>query len=337
MISADGYTPKKLQNASIGGIMIPVLLLFLGFLLLIKGADFFVEGSSAVARAFKIPPVIIGLTIVALGTSAPEAAVSIRAAMTGNNAIAVSNVIGSNIFNLLMVVGCCSAIKLMHVDKSVIKRDYPVCILITALMFVMLLDRSLTRTEGLILLLCFILYLTVIVLAALRNKTTADEDAEIKQIPMWLSLIYIVGGLIGIVYGGDMVVENATKIALKLGMSNTLAGLTIVALGTSLPELVTSMVACKKGSADIAIGNVVGSNLCNILFVLASSAAISPLKNIETESLIDAGICLGVTALMFLMCLPKKQFSRRAGITCILIYVIYTAYIIMRNYNLLPF
>lgn len=317
--------------------MVTVLLLLLGFILLIKGADFFVDGSSSIARKFNIPPVIIGLTIVALGTSAPEAAVSIQAAMKGDNAIAVSNVIGSNMFNLLMVVGCCSAIKLMHVDKSVIRRDYPFCILITALMLFMMSDRGISRGEGLILLGCFALYLVVIVIAAIKNKETVSEGGNIKVLPLWLSIIYILGGLVGIVYGGDMVVENATKIALKLGMSSTLVGLTIVALGTSLPELVTSMVACKKGSADMAIGNVIGSNVCNILFVLASSASISPLKNIAKESLIDASICLGVTVLMYCMCFPKKRFSRAAGLTCILIYAVYTAYIIMRNYNMLPF
>lgn len=315
--------------------MVPVLLLLLGFALLIKGADFFVDGSSAIAKTFRVPPVIIGLTIVALGTSAPEAAVSIQAAVNHDNAISVSNVIGSNIFNLLMVVGCCAVLKRMKVDKSIIKRDFPFCILVTALTVCFLWNHTLSRLEGLLLLLLFFAYLTVIVIAAIKNKETAEDS--IKSLPVWLSLVYIAFGLVGIVWGGDLVVDNASLIAKRLGMSSTLIGLTIVALGTSLPELVTSVVACSKGSGDLAIGNVIGSNICNILFVLAASASISPMKEIETESLIDSAFCLGVTVLMYLMCFRKKQFSRVQGAACIVIYVAYTAYILLRNYHLLPF
>lgn len=315
--------------------MVPVLLLLLGFVFLIKGADFFVDGSSAIAKAFKIPPVIIGLTIVALGTSAPEAAVSIQAALNQNNAISVSNVIGSNLFNLLMVIGCCAVLKKMNVDKSIIRRDFPLCILATALTVLFLWDHTLSRAEGLILLLLFFAYLTVIVIAAVKNKETGEDS--IKSLPIWLSLIYIALGLAGIVWGGDLVVDNASRIAERLGMSSTLIGLTIVALGTSLPELVTSLVASAKGSSDLAIGNVIGSNICNILFVLAASASISPMKGISADSLIDGAVCLGVTVLMYLMCFRKKRFSRAQGAVCIVIYLAYTAYILLRNYNLLPF
>ncbi len=315
--------------------MVPVLLLLLGFVLLIKGADFFVDGSSAIAKTFQVPPVIIGLTIVALGTSAPEAAVSIQAAVNHNNAISVSNVIGSNIFNLLMVIGCCAVLRRLQVNKSIIKRDFPFCIIITALTVCFLWNHALSRLEGLLLLLLFIAYLTVIVIAAIKNKETAEDS--IKSLPVWLSLIYIACGLVGIVWGGDLVVDNASRIAERLGMSSTLIGLTIVALGTSLPELVTSVVACSKGSGDLAIGNVIGSNICNVLFVLAASASISPMKGLETDSLIDSAFCLGVTVLMYLMCFRKKQFSRLQGAVCIVIYVAYTAYILLRNYNLLPF
>ncbi len=315
--------------------MLSILLLLIGFVLLIKGADFFVDGSSAIAKTFRVPPVIIGLTIVAIGTSAPEAAVSIAAAVKGDNAIAISNVIGSNMFNLLIVVGVCSAIKTMNVNKSIIKRDFPIIVFVSVLMLVQITDGTYSRTDALLLLVLFVTYLVLVILSALRNKEESAE--EIKTLPVWKSLIFIVGGVAAIVFGGDLVVDSASKIALSIGMSQTLVGLTIVAMGTSLPELVTSIVACRKGSSDLAIGNVMGSNLFNILFVIGSSAAITPMKGISKESVIDMSICVGVTALMYLMCFRSAKFHRRQGIFCVILYAIYTAYIIARNYNLLPF
>ncbi len=315
--------------------MLSVLLLLVGFILLIKGADFFVDGSSAIAKTFRVPPVIIGLTIVAIGTSAPEAAVSISAAINKNNAIAISNVIGSNIFNLLIVVGVCAAIKVMNVNKSILKRDFPLTIAISGLMLLQILDGTYSRMDAILLLVLLVAYLVIIIMSALRNKEDADE--EIKTLPVWKSLIYIVGGVAAIVFGGDLVVDSASEIAGKLGMSQTLIGLTIVAMGTSLPELVTSVVACKKGSSDLAIGNVIGSNLFNILFVIGASAAITPMKGISTESVIDMIICVVVTALMYLMCFRSGKFGKKQGIFCVVLYVIYTAYIIARNYGLLPF
>ena len=237
------------------------LLLLIGFVLLIKGADFFVEGSSSLAKILKVPSVIIGLTIVAMGTSAPEASVSINAALSGSNDIAISNVVGSNIFNGLVVVGICAFIAGFSTNRDILKRDMPVNIIITAILCFMFIDGRLSRIEGIILLAGMAAYITCMIISALKNREEA-EDCKIMPLPK--SLLYIAGGLIAVIFGGNLVVDKACIIAANFGVSQNFIGLTIVAIGTSLPELVTSIVATRKGDSGLALGNAIGSNIFNI-------------------------------------------------------------------------
>ena len=301
------------------------LLLLIGFVLLIKGADFFVEGSSSLAKILKVPSVIIGLTIVAMGTSAPEASVSINAALSGSNDIAISNVVGSNIFNGLVVVGICAFIAGFSTNRDILKRDMPVNIIITAILCFMFIDGRLSRIEGIILLAGMAAYITCMIISALKNREEA-EDCKIMPLPK--SLLYIAGGLIAVIFGGNLVVDKACIIAANFGVSQNFIGLTIVAIGTSLPELVTSIVATRKGDSGLALGNAIGSNIFNILFILMS-AAIQPL-HVLSESLIDCIILLASGIVLFLFAYTKKTMSRWEGAACILMYVGYTAYLFIR-------
>ncbi len=307
-------------------IVVNILLLLLGFVLLIKGADFFVDGSSSVAKLLKVPSVVIGLTIVAMGTSAPEAAVSITAGLSGSNEIAVSNVVGSNIFNMLVVVGVCAAIKPFALDKSILKRDFPVNIFATALVLsLMLIGSTLSRVNGIIMLLIFVAYVTVLVVSALKNRVQSDE--EIKTLSPFLSVVYIVGGLAAVIFGGDLVVDNATVIAQAAGWSETFIGLTIIAIGTSLPELVTSIVASKKGENALALGNVVGSNIFNLLLILGLSSSISPIA-IDLRGVTNMILLLIMTILMYLLCVVRKKLGRVEGISMVAVYAVYTLYLL---------
>ena len=302
------------------------LLLIIGFVLLIKGADFFVEGSSSLARFLKIPSVIIGLTIVAMGTSAPEASVSINAALAGNNDIAVSNIIGSNIFNGLIVVGICAFISGFKTNKDILKRDMPVNILITAILCVMIADGRLSRLEGILLLAGMIFYIVNMILSALKTRSSCPDE---KSMPFYKSLIFIAGGLVAVIFGGNLVVNNAIQIAVSFGVSQNFIGLTIVAIGTSLPELVTSIVATRKGDSGLALGNAIGSNIFNILFILGMSATISPL-HILSESVIDCAILLVSGILLFVFAYTRKSMNRTEGAICVLSYIGYTAYLFIR-------
>lgn len=304
------------------------VLLVVGFILLVKGADFFVEGSSSIAKMFKIPSVVIGLTIVAMGTSAPEAAVSITAGLAGNNDIALSNVTGSNIFNLLMVIGMCALIRGVDTDEEILKRDLPVNIAATILLVFMAYDLKISQLEGLILLLGIAVYLVVVVRKALQNRKS-EEDEEVEKKSPLISIIYIIGGLVAIVYGGDLVVDKASEIASAFGLSQTLIGLTIVAMGTSLPELVTSVVATKKGETGLALGNAVGSSIFNILFILGISASISPIAA-STEGFIDIMILLGVTIVTYLFAKTGRKTVRIEGLVCVAAYIAYMGYVIIR-------
>ncbi|MEE1073288.1 MAG: calcium/sodium antiporter [Cellulosilyticum sp.] len=303
------------------------ILLLVGFVLLVKGADFFVEGSSSVAKMFKIPSVVVGLTIVAMGTSAPEAAVSITASLSGSNDIALSNVIGSNIFNLLVVIGACAVIKGVDTPMEILKRDLPVNIGATALLLIIIRDATISRIEGIILLLCMVVYLVIVVTKALKNKI--EEEEEEKVLSPLMSAVYIVGGLVAIVIGGDLVVDNASAIAATFGLSQTLIGLTIVAMGTSLPELVTSIVATRKGETGLALGNAVGSCLFNILFILGISATVSPIAG-SSLAFIDALILFAITVVTYLFAKSGQKTMRGEGVVCLLIYVAYMIYAIIR-------
>ncbi|WP_330654939.1 calcium/sodium antiporter [Anaerotignum sp. MSJ-24] len=306
--------------------MMMYLLLIVGFVLLVKGADFFVSGASSVAKALKVPSVIIGLTIVAMGTSAPETAVSITASLGGNNGISLGNIIGSNIFNLLMVIGISAVIIPFNSDKEILKRDMLWNIAITVLLLVLIFDGSLSRLDGVILLAGIAAYLTVVVRSALKNRVEDNSDEKVS-VPK--AVVFILGGLAAIVFGGDLVVDNASLIAKSLGMSDTLVGLTIVAIGTSLPELVTSIVAAKKGDSGLALGNAVGSCIFNILFILGIASTIAPMTA-DYEIIADVCILIFVSIVTYIFARSKERVSRLEGLLCVLIYGTYSAYIIMR-------
>ncbi len=322
-------------------IIIPVLYLIVGFVLLVKGADFFVEGASSIARRMHIPAIVIGLTIVAFGTSAPELAVSLSAAIKGSNDIAIGNVVGSNIFNLLVVIGVSAMISPLTVQKSMIKKDYPLSIFAVVLLGLLCLDSvlfhaketTLGRGDGVILLVCFAFFMYLTVREGLRGRKEAkkahEDEVENMSFPIGKSVLLLVIGLAGIVIGGDLSVEGAKEIARAFGLSEALIGLTIVAIGTSLPELVTSIVAAKKGESDIALGNVVGSNLFNVFFILGCSATILPM-HVSGTYVYDIALLVLISVLIFIPILKNKKVGRVMGTVMTLSYVAYTAYLIMR-------
>ncbi|WP_251388522.1 calcium/sodium antiporter [Mediterraneibacter agrestimuris] len=301
------------------------LLLLAGFFLLIKGADYFVEASSSVAKTLRVPSIIIGLTIVAFGTSAPELAVSVTAAMAGNNDIAVGNVIGSNLFNLLVVLGTCGLILPIKVK---LRWDYFATALVTVTLFVLIaFDMKLGRIDGLFLLSVFVVFIGLAIRDALVNRIQSTEEFEVLS-PL-RCVVYIVGGLAAIAFGGELVVDNASKIAASFGLSQNLIGLTIVALGTSLPELVTSIVASRKGENGLAIGNVIGSNLFNIMMVLALSAVISPIP-INPLSVQDTVLLIIATVITLILCRRRNEISRLDGAVMVGMYAAYMVFIIVR-------
>lgn len=311
-------------------VFVSLLVLIVGFILLMKGADFFVEGSSSIATRFHIPSLIIGLTIVAMGTSLPECAVSITASMEGNNALAVANAVGSNIFNLMVVCGISALFVPIAVQVNTLKREFPFSVLCAILLMILgYFGMILGHIDGIVLLILFVGYIVYMIVSAKKAMNTYQEEEEIKVISMGLSLVYIVGGAIAIKFGGDFVVDSASNIALSLGMSQNLVSLTIVALGTSLPELVTSMVAAKKGEVDMALGNVIGSNVFNILFVLGIAATISPITFIF-ENIIDILILTIFSLIVLYFGFTKHKIDRKEGIIMLLLYVAYLAYIIIR-------
>ena len=331
---------KLINNAPFALVLV---FLVIGFILLIKGADFFVEGSSSVAKRLHVPSIIIGLTIVAMGTSLPETAVSVSASLAGNNELAVSNVVGSNIFNLMVVIGVCAMIATVEVARETIRRDIPLSLICAGLLLLLgiigLGDQTkmtLGHFDGVIFIGLFAGYIFYMIRIALKaNKEgkkveiEGGSDEEIKLISVPLSIIFIIGGAAAIAFGGDLTVDAASRIASDLGMTQTLIGLTIVSIGTSLPELVTSIVATRKGDSGLALGNAIGSNIFNILFILGMSATISPL-HILSESVIDCVILLVSGILLFVFAYTKKSMNRTEGAICVLSYIGYTAYLFIR-------
>lgn len=319
------------------------ILLIIGFVLLIKGAEFFVDGSSSVAKILKVPTIIIGLTVVAFGTSMPELSVSVTAALRGSNDLAVSNVLGSNIFNLLVVLGCCALVKPVAAKWSLLKKEFPFSILITIILLLVDSDFSimkildgnqgfvLGRWAGLLFLSLFVLYIYATVKSALRSRAEAKdmEEEEYKTMSPLKSGIYIVTGLIGIVWGGNLVVDSASSIALTFGWSQTFIGLTIVALGTSLPELVTSVVAARKGENDLAVGNVVGSNIFNILLILGVSSFITPIT-LDVTAVYDTIILIIASIVVYVSAISKREIQRKEGILFLVCYVAFFLYVFMR-------
>ena len=314
--------------------------LILGFVLLINGADWFVDGASALSKKFGIPSIVIGLTVVAFGTSMPEASVSISAALTQNSGISVGNVVGSNIFNLLVVAGASAVLCPISVNKSIIKKDMPFSLLLTLVLLFLTFnifpgsteDNVITRSDGIILLLFFVIFMFYTVSSAL-SAPAVEEDDNKKIMPVWQQLLFIAIGLAGICFGGNRVVAGATEIARTFGLSESLIGLTIVAIGTSLPELVTSIVAAKKGESDIAIGNVIGSNIFNIAFILGVSSLITPIT-IYTQDILNSMYDIVILAIVTLICfipiIKTKKISGVVGVVMLTTYIAYTVYIIMR-------
>ena len=314
--------------------VIPYIVLVVSFVALIKGADFFVEGASSLAKKLGVSSVIIGLTVVAMGTSAPEAAVSISAGLQGSNEIALGNVIGSNLFNLLVVLGFCMLITQIPSSEETIKRDFPWNIIETVAIIaaIVLFDTKITRLEGIALLVLFVTYMSYLVYKTIKDRKPADE--EIAEISLTKSLLFLIGGLAFVIVGGDLVVDSATVIAKSWGVSDALIGLTIIAMGTSLPELVTSIVAAKKNECDMAIGNVIGSNLFNLLFVLGMSATISPIAiDLTSGILIDAVVLLAVTVMMYIFSITGNKLQKLEGVAALLCYGGYLANIITRAFS----
>ena len=310
-----------------------LILLVVGFVFLIKGADFFVEGASAVAKKLHVPALVIGMTIVAMGTSLPELSVSVTASIAGSNQLAIGNVVGSNIFNLMVVLGSCALFSALEVSDDTIKKDLPFSIICAAVLIVTgIIGGSVGHIDGLILLVLFIIFLGSMLKAAKKSRAaaSADEENEIVDIPTWLCIIYIIGGAVAIKFGGDWVVDSCTTLAYMFGMSETLVGLTIVALGTSLPELVTSIVAARKNELDMAIGNVVGSNIFNILLILGVAGAISPMTFLKVNA-IDTLILIVFSVIIGLMCMKKKNLNKGNGIIMLVLYALYLGYIIVRD------
>ena len=305
--------------------LVNVVILLVGFALLVKGADAFVDGSSGIARLLRVPSVVIGLTIVAMGTSLPEASVSITAGLAGSNGLSLGNVIGSNLFNLLVVAGGCALILAFGIERQLIVRDFPVCVGASALLVLFLLDGVLQRWEGLVLLACMVLYMIWTVRAAMNERT--EEDAEDKP-SVAKCILFVVVGIVAIIWGGDLVVDSASAIAAALGLSETLIGLTIVAVGTSLPELATSIVAARKGESGLALGNAVGSCIFNILFILGASSALTPIESARGV-LVDGVIMTALTAALFIWCRIRGRMTKPMGAAGLLAYVAYTAYLIV--------
>lgn len=312
-----------------------LLLLIGGLLLILLGANGLTDGAASVAKQLRIPPIVIGLTIVAFGTSAPELTVSVSSALKGSADISIGNVVGSNIFNTLMIVGCTALFAPIVITRNTLRKEIPLCILASIVLFICANDvwfdhhsqNVISITDGLLLLCFFIIFLGYTF--AIASHSNGDSPEEIRQMPWWKSTLFILGGLGGLIFGGDLFVTGATGIARGLGVSESIIGLTLVAGGTSLPELATSIVAALKKNPEIAIGNVIGSNLFNIFFVLGCSASITPLRvngitNFDLISLIGAGVLLWLFGLFF----AKRTITRIEGSLMIIGYIVYTVILI---------
>ncbi len=307
-------------------LLLQFVLLAVGFLMLVKGADVFVDGAAGIADKFGIPQLVIGLTIVAMGTSAPEAAVSITAALKGNADITIGNIVGSNILNILIILGITSVIVAVSVQKSTVRYEIPFMLVITVMLAIFgYTSGHITFWEGIIFWIAFTIYLAYLFIMAMNNK---EEVEETKKRPVWMLLLFVVIGIVLVVWGSDVTVDAATRIARAAGLSQRFIGLTIVALGTSLPELVTSVSAARKGKADIAIGNIVGSNIFNILFVVGTTALITPVV-FKPEFMIDTMISLAAGILLWLCVFRDRKLDRAGGIIMLLGYVAYFVYLVV--------
>lgn len=309
-------------------ISLNIIFLALGFFLLAKGADVFVDGSSSIAKRFKIPQIVIGLTVVAMGTSMPEAAVSIKAAISGNADISIGNVVGSNILNILIILGLSALIFPLSIKKSTQRIDIPIVIGASALLFVLGLTGVIARWGGLIFLVAFVGYLAFLFMSSKNNPDT-DSD-EIKDMPVWKSIIFIILGIGMIIFGSECAVTTASTLARLAGLNDAFIGLTVVALGTSLPELFTSVAAAMKKNSDIAIGNIIGSNIFNILFILGITSLITPI-NFAQSFLIDTAISLGCALLVLILSFWGGKIHRYGGAIMLVCYGGYFAYLLSQT------
>lgn len=305
--------------------VLQIVFLALGFFLLVKGADWFVDGASGLARKLGIPQLVIGLTIVAMGTSLPEAAVSISAALRGNAEITIGNIVGSNILNILIILGVTALIATLKVADSTVRYEIPFMIVVTfVLLWLGYTGGQVTRLEGIILWVLFLLYLRYLYMMAKRGK---EEEREAEQLSTAKIIGLILAGIVMIVAGSNFAVEGASNLAKALGISQRFIGLTIVALGTSLPELVTSVSAARKHNADIAIGNIVGSNIFNILFIVGTTALITPVT-FASGFVVDTLIAAAVGILLFVCVARTKELRKKAGIVMLLAYILYFLYLL---------
>ncbi|MGP4075912.1 calcium/sodium antiporter [Halobacillus sp. K22] len=314
------------------------IFLIIGFGLLIKGADLFVDGSSNIARLLRVPPILIGLTIVAFGTSSPEATVSILAALQGNAEVSLGNVVGSNVFNITLVVGIAAFLYPLMVESETTKKEIPFTLLASGALLVLisdtklqgLSDNLLTRSDGIIFLLFLSIFMYYVIEVGLESRKGSTDEPIPSDIKWGKNIGLTFAGLIAIIFGGDLVVDSGTAIAYDLGMSKTLVGLTIIAIGTSLPELVTSISAALKKESGIALGNVVGSNIFNILFVLGASAVITPLP-VNGKIFTDVMIMIVLSLLLLLFSRTHYKIGKREGFILLTMYIIYLVFIILRN------
>lgn len=317
-------------------LFLEILLLVVGMVLLIKGADFFVDGSSNIAKALRIPAVIIGLTLVSMGTSAPELAVSISSAIKGNNDLSLGNVVGSNTFNTFLILGISAVIIPLIIDDGMKKYDIPIMLGIYALLLVfgfLISPGKLDIFESISLLVLFVGYMALLFIRAKKDKTNQEEDENqepVSKKKVVISVILVIVGLAAIIFGSDLVVENASKLATRFGMSQAMVGLTIVAIGTSLPELVTSIVAAVKKENDIAVGNVIGSNIFNALLILGATSTILPL-NLSNDSLVDLVVLFVSGLFVFVISRFSKNIKKWQGVLFVLIYIAYFVYVIIRG------
>lgn len=329
------------MNELVQSVPFAVVLLVIGFVFLVKGADAFVEGCSSIAKRYHVPSLIIGMTIVAMGTSLPETAVSITASVTGNNELAVSNAVGSNIFNLMVVVGVCTLFTSVAVQMTTLKKDFPISVACAVLLLILgTIGMTLGHIDGIIFIVLFALFIIYMIRSAQTSRSKNEdlnveeaeyllEAEEIQEMSVGKSLLYIILGGIAIAFGSDWVVDGSCTIAAAIGVSQTFIGLTVVAFGTSLPELVTSVVAAKKGEVDMALGNVIGSNIFNILMVLGIAGAISPVAFLM-DNLIDIIVLLVFSILVWIMAWTKKELNKKEGLLMLVLYAVYVVYICIR-------
>ena len=316
-----------------------VLLIIVGMVLLIKGADWFVEGASSIAKAMKIPSLVIGLTLVSVGTSMPEFSVSLTSSIKGLNDMSFGNIIGSNIFNTFVVIGVSAIFTPLVVTKNMQKYDLPILagIYVLLSLFAFVVTPGIIQTWEAIILFSLTIVYTIFLIYREKKENQVEEEKEKKKRPWWLNIIFVVIGLAGIIIGGDFVVDGATEVAKALGMSEMLIGLTIVAVGTSLPELVTSIVAARKGENDIAVGNAIGSCIFNVVLILGFCSILEP-ANVNTNpfyALFDVGVMMLTVVLIFIFSLKKREINKWHGIITIALYVIYLAVIILRDTGVL--